>query len=168
MKEPNLTIAFMLVVVTLLGCKENDTKPTPKPISEKLAFNVMELDHESIELAIQVGWLRGRLESCLFQLERKVGLEPKPFDWIEASGFPNIKRDPNRPERYALEPTSIYVPYPTIKKSGINIERYTDPEHLSIYIEKQLSARRAHMLGMDKYIKHLEERLKRLEEHLNK
>lgn len=157
---------FMVVVITLLGCKDDTTQSTPKPVEEKLLFNVMELDHESMELAIQVGWLRGRLERCLSELEKRVGLEPKPFDWIEARGFPKIKRDPNHPEWYVSEPKSIYVPYPPIKKSEINVERYIDPEHLSVYIEKRLSARKAYMLGMDKYIKHLEERLKRLQDYL--
>jgi hypothetical protein len=159
---------FMVVVITLLGCKDNTTQSTSKPIGEKLVFNVMELDHQAMELAIQVSWLRGRLEKCLSELEKSVGLEPMPFDWIEARGFPKIKRDPNHPEWYVSEPKSIYVPYPPIKKSEINVERYTDPERLSVYIEKQLSARKAHMLGMDKYIKHLEKRLQRLETHLEK
>jgi len=161
-------MVFILVVIVLSGCEDDTAQFTSRPVGKKLVFNVMELDHESIELAIQVGWLRGRLEKCLSGLEEKAGLEPMPFDWIEARGFPKTKQDPNKLYQDTSKQQPFYVPYPTVKKSKINLERYTDPEHLAMYIEKQLSARKAHMLGMDKYIKHLEERLKRLEERLNK
>ncbi|HUV42180.1 MAG TPA: hypothetical protein VMW23_10370 [Sedimentisphaerales bacterium] len=168
MKPLNLIIVFILAVVVLLGCRDDTTESTSKPVEEEMIFNVLGLDHESMELAIQVGWLRGRFEKCLSELEKDVGLEPIPFDWIEKSGFPKTKRDPNHSEWYTSESQTFYVPYPTVKKPEINAGRYTDPKRLNAYIEMQLSARKTHMLGMDKYIKHLEERLKRLEERLNK
>lgn len=156
----------MLVVSTLTGCEDDTIQSTPKPISEKLVFNVMYLDHESMELTIQVRWLRRRLEKCLSELEMEKGLEPIPFDWTEAAGIPKVK---SKAKSRTIKPQPFYVPYPTIKRSKIKTEkRYTNPEILSAYIEIQLFAREAHMLGMDKYIEHLEGRLKRLEEHLNK
>jgi len=168
MKSANLITAFVLVIVTLSGCKDDTVQPMPEAINEKLAFNVMELDHESMELAIQVGWLRGHLEKCLAKLEAQYGLEPVPFDWTKAMGFPKVKRNPNHPEWYTPKPRPFYVPYPTVKKSEINTEKYANPKHLSAYIETQLFARKAYMLGIDEYIKHLEERLKRIESHLEK
>ena len=161
-------MVFILAVIVLSGCEDNTAESSLKPVEEKMVFNVMELDHESIELAIQVGWLRGRLDKCLSGLEEKAGLEPIPFDWIEARGFPKVKQNPNKPYPDTPKHQPFYVPYPTVKKSKIDAERYTDPKRLNAYIEMQLSARKANMLGMDKYIKHLEERLKRLEKHLNK
>jgi len=164
MKSLNLIMVFIFVVVTLLGCKDDTTESTPKPIGERLVFNVMALDHESMELTIQVRWLMGRLEKCLSELEMENGLEPIPFDWTEAAGFPKVK---SKSKSRTIKPQTFYVPYPTIKRSKIKTEkRYANPEILSAYIEIQLSARKAY--GMDKYIEHLEKRLKRLEEHLNK
>lgn len=167
-KSSTLIILFIGMVVSLVGCKGDTCQVASESVPEELVLNVMDIDHESMELAIQVGWLRGCLEKCLAELEAQHGLEPIPFDWAEARGFPKTKSDPNIAKKYALKSQPFYMPYPPVKRPEIKTERYTDPEILSAYIDIQLSARRVHMLGMDRYIKHLEERLKRLEENLTK
>lgn len=167
MKSLNLKIVFVLVVVTLAGCKDDTTQSPPKQISEKLAFNVMELDSRVTELSIQVGWLRYHLDSCLTELEAQHGLEPVPFDWAEARGFPKVKSDPNMAQKHP-SPQPFWVPYKVLPTREIEVEKYTDSERLAAVIGMKCRAITANMLGMDKYIKHLEERLKRLEEHSNK
>ena len=168
MKLLTLIILFMGAVVCWAGCKDDTHRPASEAVSEKLVLKVMELDHDAMELSIQVCWLGGRLEKCLSELEKKAGIEPIPFDWVEVSGFPKIKQDPNKPSWYTSKLQPFYAPCPTVKKPEINIERYTNLEYLNAYIEIQLSARKAYMLGIDEYIKHLEERLKRLKGHLEK
>jgi len=164
----NILIISFVTLLGITGCKDDTHELASKALSEKLVLNVMELDHQAMEFCIQVRWLRGCLEKCLAELEAQHGLEPIPFDWAEASGFPKTKSDPNIAKKYALKSQPFYMPYPPVKRPKIKTERYADPEILSAYIGIQLSARKAHMLGMDKYIKHLEERLKRIEERLNK
>lgn len=168
MKLLMLITLFAGLVVSLAGCKGDTHELASEALSENLVLNVMELDHQAMEFCIQVRWLRVCLETCLAELEAQHGLEPIPFDWAEASGFPKTKYyDPNIAKN-ALKSQPFYMPYPPVKKAEIKTERYTDPEMLSAYVGMQLSARKGNMLGMDKYIKHLEKRLKRLEEHLNK
>ena len=128
----------------------------------------MELDRQVTDLAIQVGWLRYHLDRCLTELEAEKGLEPMKFDWTEAMGFPKVKRAPNHPERYASKPRLFYIPYRGIKMPELKTGKYTDMEMLSVIIGLTNRTLDNNMLGMDKYIKHLEERLKQLEEHLNK
>ncbi len=166
MKPANMITVFMLIVVTLLGCKNNTAQPTPEAVSEKLAFNVRTLQYRAEESSMQVAWLRAHLEKCLRGLEKQHGLKPEKFDWAEAIGFPKVKRDPNHPERYLSKPRPFYVPYRGIKKPEIEIERYRDIEELSATVSLTNTTLANNMLGMDKYIKHLEERLKRLESHL--
>jgi len=169
MKQPNLIIVFIFAVVAFSGCKDDTKESISKPEEEELALNVLKLNDESSELAIQVGWLGGRLEGCLSELEKNTGLEPMPFDWAEARGIPKFKNDPNHPEWYVKKPQPLYVPYPPIAKiakAETHVERFTDPEFLNVYIKKQLWVRKTYMRGMDKYIEHLEKRLKRLEEKI--
>jgi len=168
MKPLKLIISLMLPVVTLLGCKDKTASYIPRPVEEKLALRVLTLQYQARESSMQVAWFKGRLEKCLSELEKDKGLEPIPFDWAEAMGLPKFKRDPNHPERYASKPRPFYTPYRGIKRPEIKIERYRHIEKLSSTVSLTNSTLENNMLGMDKYIKHLEERLKRLEEHLNK
>ena len=151
-----------------LGILEHK-KPAKEPtnISEKLAFRVMKLDHQAMEFSIQVHWFSDRLERCLAEIEAQKGLEPIPFDWDEAIGF-KMKSDPNITKLQSCPSQSrpFYMPFPRVKKQKIKkewYERFSDPKNLSAYVEMQLSARKAYMLGMDRYIEHLEKRLKRLD-----
>jgi len=168
MKLANLITAFILVIVTLLGCKDNTTQSTPEAVSEKLAFNVLTLQYRAQELSMQVAWLRAHLGKSLTKLERQYELEPMEFDWAEARGFPKIKRDPNQPERYLSKPRPFYVPYRGIKMREIKAEKYTNMAKLSATVILTNSSLANNMLGMDKCIEHLEKRLKRLEDHLEK
>ena len=147
---------------------DNAAQSTPEAVSEELAFNVLTLQYQASELSMQVGWLRAHLGRCLAKLEKQYELEPIEFDWSEAMGFPKIKRDPNHPERYLSKLGPFYVPYRGIKMREIKAEKYTYMAKLSATEELTNSSLANNMLGMDKYIKHLEERLKRLEDHLKK
>jgi len=166
MKPANMIAVFMLIVVTLLGCKDNTAQSTPEEVSEELVLNVLTLQYRTQELSMQVGWLRAHLEKCLRELEKQHGLKPEKFDWAEAIGFPKAKRDPNHPERYLSKPGPFYVPYRGIKTPELKTEKYTDMARLSATIGLTNTTLANNMLGMDKYIKHLEERLKRLEDYL--
>lgn len=114
---------------------------------------------------MQVAWFRAHLDKCLAELEAEHGLEPIEFDWTEAMGFPKIKRDPNV-AKYSSKPQPFYVPYRGIKVPEIETEKYTDMARLSATIGLTNRTLANNMLGMDKCIKHLEERLKRLEDRL--
>ena len=164
MRTLKLIVTFTLLIITLLGCKNKTTTPAPQLVDEELAFRVLTLQYQARELSMQVGWLRANLENCLAELETERGLEPIEFDWTEAMGFPKVKRDPNHPERYVSEPKPFYIPYRGIKVPELKTGKYTDMEMLSATIGLTSDTLDNNMLGMDKYIKHLEERLKRLDE----
>ncbi len=166
MKPPKLIIAFIVVAISVAGCKDDTQESAPEALSENLVYRVRTLQYRSEELSMQVAWLRSYLEKCLRELEKKYSLEPTEFDWRAAMGFPKFKRDPNHPERYTSKPRPFYVPYRGIKRPEVEIERYTNIEELSASVGSTNSSLANNMLGMDKYIKHLEERLKRLETHL--
>jgi len=163
-----LIIVFIIVAISVVGCKDDAQESSPEAVSKKLVYRVRMLQYQARESSMQVGWLRAHLGKCLRELEKQYQLEPIEFDWDEARGFPKFKRDPNHPERYMPKPGPFYVPYRGIKKPEIEIERYTRIEELSATVVQTNRMLENNMLGMDKYIKHLEERLKRLEEHLNK
>ena len=155
----------MLAIITLFGCKRKTTATVPKSADEKLVFRVLTLQYQAEELSMQVGWLRANLERCLAELEAERGLEPIKFDWTEAMGFPKVKSDPNHSEQRVLEPKPFYIPYRGINTPELKTEKYTDMEMLSATIGLTNRTLDNNMLGMNEYIKHLEERLKRLEEH---
>jgi len=165
MKPATIIISLILSIVALLGCKDKTAALTPQPVDEKLAFRVLTLQYRASELSMQVGWLRAHLDKCLAELEKEHGLEQIQFDWTEAMGFPKIEKDPNL-AKYSSKPKPFFVPYPGIKIPEINAKKYTDMAKLSATVELTNSVLANNMLGMDKYIKHLEERLKRLEGRL--
>ena len=165
MKPAIIIIALILSIVALLGCKDKTAALSPQPVDEKLAFRVLTLQYQASELSTQVVWLRAHLDKCLAELEDEHGLEPIQFDWTEAMGFPKIENDPNF-AKYSSKPKPFFVPYRGIKMLEINAEKYTDMAKLSATVELTNSVLANNMLGMDKYIKHLEERLKRLEDRL--
>lgn len=166
MKPEKLITVFIIVAISVVGCKDDTQQSTPETVSEKLVLNVLNLQYRAEELSMQVAWLRAHLEKCLRELEKQHGLKAEKFDWTSAMGFPKLKQDPNKPRWYTSKPRPFYVPYRGIKKPEIEIERYTDIEELSVTVGLTNSTLANNMLGMDKYIKHLEERLKRIENHL--
>lgn len=156
----------MIPIVALLGCKDKTAALTPQPVDEKLTFRVLTLQYQARELSMQVGWLRAHLEKCLAKLEKQYELEPIEFDWRAARGFPKFKQDPNRSQWYTPKLQPFYVPYRGIKVPEIETEKYTDMARLSATIGLTNRTLANNMLGMDKYIKHFEKRLKRLEDRL--
>lgn len=168
MKTLKISTVLMLAIITLVGCKRKTTATAPQSVDEELVFRVLKLRYQAEELCMQVGWLRANLEKCLAELEAERGLEPIKFDWSEAMGFPKVKGGPNLPEQRVTEPKPFYIPYRGIKMPELETEKYTDMEMLSATIGLTNRTLDNNMLGMDEYIEHLEERLKRLEEYLEK
>ena len=163
MKYTKETFVILGLLVALTGCKDDVQQYADSPLDTELAENVMKLDREALKLTIQNGWYRSRLENCISRLEEIAGLEKMPFDWSEATGFPPIRKDPNALNK-TLETLPFYSPFPKLTVSQNINEKYRTPEWLNAYIEMQINVRQSGMLGVeDKYIAHLEKRLKRLD-----
>ena len=156
-------IGWLVLLVVLVGCEDEVEHSADNQLNKELVENVMKLDQEAVNLTIQNGWYRKRLESCISQLEKMQGLDEMPFNWSEATGFPAPQKDPDTIQK-TIESISFYLPFPKLTMLSDVSEKYRNPELLSIYTKKQLTLRQQNWLGVkDKYLEHLEKRLRRLD-----
>ncbi|MCJ7777749.1 MAG: hypothetical protein MUP16_05490 [Sedimentisphaerales bacterium] len=155
-----------LIIFSIAGCKNKSTQPSSEKVSKELVDSFKKLDQETIDITIRNRWLAERLDAALAELERCHGLETPVFDFGKASGgIP----DSSKPGFKRKEP-EFYAPYPILSKSNLptRYEAYVHSESLTAHINMQMRIREPIHFGTDKYVEYLEQRMKRLEEHLDK
>jgi len=132
-----------------------------------LSSRIQLFQQHTLELRMQHAWLSRCLDKCLEKLEAEKGLEPIPYDRFKETDYPRTKYyDPNAVKKYAQPHEPWFIPYKTVGKPYF--DRFHDIKTQAILLNKQSIRVKLYLSSMNHRIENFEERLKRLEEHLNK
>ena len=110
-----ITVILISLFFFITSCKE-------EPVNKDLAFSVMSLQEQALELKVQTFWLKTHLNSCLSELEKQRGLKPMEFDLEKAMGLPKLKSVPDITKKHQ----PFYTPYKPFQKQTIKSEDWTN------------------------------------------
>ncbi len=136
---------------------------------DSLGLCVRTAEKQTLDLIAQHKWLKHRLDRCIEKLEAERGLTPMPVENLTANMYAHLQRskiDPNETMKYAPKTEPFYVPYECPNQPDFPTNRHYDIGTIRALLGLQCTATAMYMSDSKNWIANFEERLKRLESHL--
>lgn len=171
--EIKLGWLLVLLLAAVSGCGEKPTMIDPDsgyvyigvdPNSAQvyvmtLMPGISSMYEQENELAAQNRWLRRSLDKCLEKLETEMGLEPIPRKYQQV-----LRGDPKLADEYPQPSESWFVPYESPDTKPLSEPR--DILMLKAMMSLRSASMRMYVSYTEDWIENFEQRLKRLESHL--
>lgn len=170
MKLLNFKIVLIGLVLTLIVEQSlilmSVRHKEPIAIDVNLLSSRMQLfQQQTLELRMQHAWLSRCLDKCLEKLEAERGLEPISYDRFKETGYPRTKYcDPNTAKKYVQPHEPWFIPYKTGGEPSF--DRFHDIKTQASLLNNQSIRVKWYLSSTGSRIENFEERLKRLEGHL--